>query len=100
MSINTSKVVGTSDVMNRQHVMDILHLLRDAGLRPVEKSVIAKKLELKPANLFTSPRSRRASSGSAITGLWISAGIVRWLSSDLFAQCHQRSNASLTRTPP
>jgi hypothetical protein len=51
MSINTSKVVSARDVMKRQHVGDILRILGEAGLRPVEKAAIARKLELKPANL-------------------------------------------------
>ncbi|MFK4492205.1 hypothetical protein [Bradyrhizobium sp. USDA 336] len=51
MSINTSKLARPSEVMHRQHVVAILRLLRDAPSRQMEKAAIAKKLELKDANL-------------------------------------------------
>ncbi|MCG2628272.1 MULTISPECIES: helix-turn-helix domain-containing protein [Bradyrhizobium] len=51
MSINTAKVARPSEVMHRQHVVEILRLLRDAPSRQLEKTVIAKKLDLKDANL-------------------------------------------------
>ncbi|MDA9430239.1 helix-turn-helix domain-containing protein [Bradyrhizobium sp. CCBAU 51627] len=51
MSINTSKLARPSEVMHRQHVVAILCLLRDAPSHQMEKTAIAKKLELKDANL-------------------------------------------------
>ncbi|WP_025038678.1 winged helix DNA-binding protein [Bradyrhizobium sp. DOA9] len=51
MSINTAKVARPSEVMHRQHVVEILQLLRDAPSRQLEKAAIAKKLDLKDANL-------------------------------------------------
>jgi hypothetical protein len=51
MSIATSEVADVSEILNRQHVLAILKLLRAAGERPLEKAVIARELGLKPANL-------------------------------------------------
>ncbi|VIO69554.1 hypothetical protein CI1B_27600 [Bradyrhizobium ivorense] len=51
MSINTSKVIRPSEVMHRQHVVPILKLLRDAPTHQLEKMAIARKLDLRDANL-------------------------------------------------
>ncbi|MDA9413876.1 hypothetical protein XI04_27230 [Bradyrhizobium sp. CCBAU 11430] len=51
MSINTSKLARPSEVMHRQHVIEILRLLRDTQSGQMEKAAIAKRLSLRDANL-------------------------------------------------
>ncbi|TGN74198.1 transcriptional regulator [Bradyrhizobium yuanmingense] len=51
MSINTSKLARPSEILHRQHVLPILRLLRDAPSGQMEKAAIAKRLDLRDANL-------------------------------------------------
>ncbi len=50
-SISTSKAMSAQEVMRREHVKEILQLLYNADGRPIEKTVIAGRLNLKPSNL-------------------------------------------------
>ncbi|MEJ0050163.1 MAG: hypothetical protein WDN02_02920 [Methylovirgula sp.] len=51
MSIATSMVADPTRVLSRQHVVQVLQILRRAGSRPVEKTIIAQTLGLGPENM-------------------------------------------------